>query len=118
MSKVQLLDEDDLGLPHGVFAGSRIPPRLADAATERLEKENKRKSGLDFLSKSVPAGLIGILIGFGLSIWVMMTVQWSSKPMFIVGGFAGFGLGIAITLLIQRVPGWGKHCWNVLWHKK
>lgn len=122
MGKPPFINEDDLGLSRGRFNGQQLSRRYQDAIAEAQEDENNRQKGIYFLRVAVPAGLVGMGIGGGLTSWVLSFVlRHADMPAYILWMMGGMGLMLALVLIVKRCPGWVRHLWHTFayhWFKR
>jgi hypothetical protein len=113
MPKLQDLNEDALGLPHGVFAGQRIPQRLADAAAGSLERSNEKSDGKDFMA-CLRWGFYGIAIGIFIGIALTFSYQFHTEKHFIEGLWSGAIAMLLVWIIIDNRKVWLRHFWSVI----
>ena len=113
MPKLQHLNEDTLGLPHGIFAGQRLPQRLADAAAGSLERSNRKGDGVDFMI-CLRWGILGAVIGIFIGIALVFTLQYSTEEKYIEGIWTGATGMFFVWIVIGSRKTWIRHFWSVV----
>jgi len=113
MPNLQDLNEDALGLSHGVFAGQRIPHRLANAAAGNLERTNRKSDGKEFMA-CLRWGIYGVTIGIFIGVALTISYQFYTETHFIEGLWSGLIGMLLIWIIIDNRKVWPRHFWSVI----
>lgn len=106
MIKKTLPNEDDLGVPRGLFSGRQIGPRLDAALAKKQERENENQDGREIVKRvwrGVLCLILGLVIGAG-SMAMFFATKLGDYLLGVISGLALLFLYIGLRWCIPKVP--------------